>query len=191
MEMPKPADVHKKLGRLVGEWSGEETLHPSPWDPAGGTARATVTNRWIVDGFAVVQEYEQRRGGKVTFRGHGVFWYDPAAQEYVMHWWDSMGGVGGAYRGQIEGERLTLGAPMPQGGHARTSWTQTGPNTHTFLMEVSQDGKTWHPSMEGRYKRGGAKKSAPAKRAAKKSRSKRAAKKRVAKAKAAKKRKSR
>jgi hypothetical protein len=167
MDMPKPGEAHKKLEHLVGEWSGEETLHPSPWDPSGGTAKGSVTNRWIVDGFAVVQEYEQRRGDQVTFRGHGVFWYDPATQEYVMHWWDSMGGTGGAYRGQLEGETLVLGAPMPQGGHSRTSWTRTGPTSHTFLMEVSPDGKTWYPAMEGRYEKSPSKKAAAKKSAAK------------------------
>lgn len=153
MDMPKPGDPHKKLSALVGDWSGGETLHPSPWDPAGGSAIGSVSNRWIVDGFAVVQEYEQRRGGQVTFRGHGVFWYDPARDEYVMHWWDSMGGTGGEYRGRFEGDRLMLGAPMPQGGHSRTSWTLAGPDAHVFRMEVSPDGETWHPAMEGQYRK--------------------------------------
>ncbi|MDH4064340.1 MAG: DUF1579 domain-containing protein, partial [Acidobacteriota bacterium] len=128
-------------------------LHPSPWDPAGGSATATVTNRAVLDGFVVVQEYEQRRGGQVTFRGHGVIWFDPARAEYVMHWWDSMAGIGGEYRGHFEGDTLRLGAPMPQGGHSRTSWTLTGPDAHVFLMEVSPDGETWHPAMEGQYRK--------------------------------------
>jgi hypothetical protein len=202
MDMPKPGDAHKKLAALVGEWSGSETLHPSPWDPAGGTATATVTNRWIVDGFAVVQDYEQRKNGKVTFRGHGVFWVDPATQEYVMHWWDSMGGVGGAYRGSFDGDVLMLGAAMPQGGHSRTSWSIADGDAHTFLMEVSPDGQTWHPAMEGRYTKGGAPKAAkkapsakrapakPVKKSAKKPVKKAAAKasKKATKAKKAKKR---
>jgi hypothetical protein len=154
MEMPKPGDAHEKLGALVGEWAGEETLHPSPWDPVGGGAQAQVTNRWVADGFAVVQEYEQRRNGRVTFRGHGVFWFDPGRGEYVMHWWDSMGGTAGEYRGRFDGDVLMLSAPMPQGGHSRTSWTLTGPDAHTFLMEVSPDGEVWQPAMEGRYRRG-------------------------------------
>ena len=37
MDMPKPGDAHKKLETLVGEWQGDETLHPAPWD-AGGAA---------------------------------------------------------------------------------------------------------------------------------------------------------
>ena len=182
MDMPKPGDAHKKLEVLIGDWSGRETLHPSPWDPAGGTASATVTNRWIADGFAVVQDYQQRRGGKVTFSGHGVFWFDPAKQEYVMHWWDSMGGTGGEYRGQFTGGLLMLGAPMPQGGQSRTTWNITGPGSHTFLMEVSQDGENWMPAMEGRYGRRAAKKTSAMKKrtALKKAAPKKAALKKVA-----------
>lgn len=164
MDMPKPGVAHKKLGSLVGEWSGRERLHPSPWDPAGGTASATVVNRWVADGFAVVQDYEQRRNGKVTFRGHGVFSFDPRTQQYVMHWWDSMGG-GGEYRGTFDGDVLTLGAPMPQGGHSRTSWAISGADGHTFLMEISPDGQNWQPSMEGKYRKGAGKKAAPKKAA--------------------------
>jgi len=153
MDMPKPGDPHKKLSALVGEWTGDEKLHPSPWDPSGGGARAQVTNRWIADGFAVLQEYEQSRDGQVTFRGHGVFWFDPRTEEYVMHWWDSMGGTAGEYRGRFDGDRLVLGAAMPQGGHSRTSWLLTGPDAHDFLMEVSPDGEAWMPAMEGQYQR--------------------------------------
>jgi hypothetical protein len=173
MDMPKPGDAHKKLAPLVGEWTGDETLHPSPWDPSGGGARAQVTNRWIADGFAVLQEYEQSRDGQVTFRGHGVFWFDPRTEEYVMHWWDSMGGTAGEYRGRFDGDRLVLAAPMPQGGHSRTSWLLTGPDAHDFLMEVSPDGEAWMPAMEGQYQR---RQAAPARRRVTKAATKKAAK---------------
>ena len=153
MHMPKPSDKHSRLSPLVGEWSGSETLHPAPWDPAGGTAAARVVNRHILDGFGVVQEYEQSRDGTVTFRGHGVFWYDEQAQEYVMTWWDSMGGRGTHYRGQFDGDRLVLGAPMPQGGHSRAIFDVGTPGQYGFLMEVSTDGASWSPAMEGTYAR--------------------------------------
>jgi hypothetical protein len=156
MDMPKPGDAHKKLAALVGEWTGDETLHPSPWDPAGGGAQARVTNRWVADGFAVVQEYEQLRNGKVTFRGPGVLWFDPQRDEYVMHWWDSMGGTAGEYRGRFDGDVMALRSPMPQGGHGRASWTMSADDAHTFLMEVSSDGESWQPAMEGRYRRAAA-----------------------------------
>jgi hypothetical protein len=199
MEFPKPGDAHKKLAALIGEWSGPEALSPSPWDPVGGTALGTVRNVWIADGFGVAQTYEQQRDGKVTFLGHGVFSYDPSTAEYAMRWWDSMGGNGAEYRGTFDGNTLVLGAPMPQGGHARTSWEITGPGSHTFLMQISQDGVNWVTSMEGRYTKGGARKAAPKKAAAKKPAAKKAARKaaaprrstKPARAKAAKKKKKR
>jgi len=156
--MPKPGDAHKKLAALIGDWSGGETLHPSPWDPSGGSASARVVNRWVVDGFAVVQEYEQRRGGKVAFRGHGVFWFDAVKDQYVMHWWDSMGGAGGEYRGGFDGGVLTLGAAMPQGGQARTSFDLSQPGAYAFAMEVSPDGMRWQPAMTGKCRARPAKK---------------------------------
>jgi hypothetical protein len=170
MEMPKPSDAHKKLGAFIGEWSGPETMYPAPWDPVGGKAMAKVVNRWILDGFAVVQEYEQRRDGKVNFRGHGVIWFDPSKQEYVMNWWDSMGGSGGQYRGVFNGTTLNLAAPMPQGGQSRTSWDFSTPGAYSFNMEISGDGQTWKPAMAGSYKKAAAKKRAKPMKRAKKSR---------------------
>lgn len=165
MDMPKPGDAHKKLGAFVGEWTGPETMYPAPWDPVGGKATAKVVNRWILDGFAVVQEYEQRRAGKVNFRGHGVIWFDAAKQEYVMNWWDTMGG-GGQYRGAFEGAQLRLSSPMPQGGHSRTSWDFGSPGAYSFNMEISGDGQTWQPAMLGHYKKAVAKKATAAKQQA-------------------------
>ena len=78
MDMPRPGEAHKKLSRLIGEWSGGETMHPAPWDPVGGPATARIVNRPILDGFAVVQEYQQIRNGVPNFSGHGVWWYDEA-----------------------------------------------------------------------------------------------------------------
>lgn len=156
MEMPKPGEVHKKLQRLIGEWSGAEAMHPAPWDPTGGPATGRVVNRSIVDGFAVVQEYEQRRKGALNFSGHGVFWYDAAKQQYVMTWWDSMAGTAGEFRGNFNGDVLELQSPMPQGGHSRASFDLGTPGQYTFLMTVSGDGQNWQPAMEGRYTRAAA-----------------------------------
>lgn len=154
MDMPKPGDAHKKLQAMIGQWSGTETMHPNFWDPSGGSAAATITNRWVLDGFAVVQEYEQRRKGVPNFSGHGVIWFDPARAEYVMTWWDSMMGTSSEFRGQFEDDVLTLRSPMPQGGHSRVAFDMRNPASYAFLMEVSEDGVAWQPAMEGRYRRG-------------------------------------
>jgi len=75
-EMPKPTSQHQKLEMLVGRWRGTETMHPSPWDPEGGTATGRNDIRLTLNGFALITEYEQERGGVITFQGHGVMTYD-------------------------------------------------------------------------------------------------------------------
>lgn len=94
MNMPQPAEGHRKLARLAGRWKGEERVHPSPWDPTGGPATGFVENRLALSDFVVIQDYRQERNGAVSFTGHGVFAYNPASNLYTMHWWDNMGVAG-------------------------------------------------------------------------------------------------
>lgn len=150
MEMPKPTDAHRKLEKLVGRWNGEERIHPSPFDPKGGTASARLDNRLALDGFAVVQDYEQERNGKVNFRGHCVFRWEASQQCYEMHWFDSTGMVPSVFRGNFDGDVLTVTSKNPQ-GHSRAIFDFSKKGHYTFRMDVSQDGQQWFPFMEGQY----------------------------------------
>lgn len=152
METPSPTTAHDRLRIFLGRWKGAETLSPAPWDPEGGTAVGTAENRLVLDGFAVVQEYEQSREGKPGFRGHGVLAFDSAAGDYVMHWFSSMGTPPMVYRGKFEGEVLRLGSAFA-GGISRCSWDFGAAGRYRFSLEFSPDGKTWHPMMEGTYVR--------------------------------------
>jgi hypothetical protein len=154
MEMPRPTAEHRVLERLAGEWIGTETLHPSPFDPGGGTAVGRVVNRPSLDGFALVQDYEQERGGRVTFRGHGVFRYDVEAREYVLHWFDSTGMRPDTFRGGFHEDTLTLTTQGPM-GHIRASWNLRDADAIVYRMHVSGDGTSWEPFMEGTYTRAG------------------------------------
>ena len=73
MEMPKPGPGHRVLESFAGDWQGEETMHPSHWDPAGGVAQATTTSRVICDGFYVAGDYEARKGSGID-RG-SISWH--------------------------------------------------------------------------------------------------------------------
>lgn len=152
MDMPKPSPQQKKLERLAGDWDGDEKVYPTPWDPAGGPARGRVKNVMAVDGFALVQEYEQERGGAVNFRGHAILHHDAAASEYVLVWIDNSGMGLSTYRGTFEGDVLTMSSKQPM-GQARATWTIEGKDTYRYLMEVSPDGAAWHPFLEGTYRR--------------------------------------
>jgi hypothetical protein len=67
--MPRPGEAHQKLHALVGSWTGEEQIQPSPWYPADGQ----VDNRLIPGRFAVVHVYTQRRNDQVNLQGQGAF----------------------------------------------------------------------------------------------------------------------
>jgi len=154
MEMPRVTDAHRKLEKLVGNWLGDEKISPSPFDPNGGPAVGHVQNRLALDGFAVIQDYEQQRDGKTSFRGHGVFCYDFRQQKYHMYWFDSMGMGPNDYCGTFEGDVLTLNYTSQAGmGHGRAIFDLRENGMYKFRLEVSPDAKTWHTFLEGKYTR--------------------------------------
>lgn len=152
MTMPQLTDAHRKLEKITGTWLGQETIHPSPMDPQGGPAIGRVSNRMALDGFAVVQDYEQERGGRVPFRGHGVFRYDAHSQQYVLHWFDSLGFPPGEFRGTFDGDVMILTMYAPQGS-SRATFDFRQPAAYQFTMEVSPDGQQWFPFLGGTYQR--------------------------------------
>ncbi len=157
-KMPKPSKFHKKLATLIGDWSGDEIMHPSPWDPKGGKSKGRYKNYAIAGGFGVAQEYEQKAGGKVQFSGHGVFGYDTQENCYLWHWSDSMGGVPGtATKGQWTGNKIVWQNQSPM-GHARYTHTFLRGGKCAFTIEVSQDGTQWSMMMEGLYTKKAARK---------------------------------
>jgi len=151
MEMPKPTKFHQKLEALVGEWSGDEVMHASPMNPQECRTFGRYTSRWVTDGFAVVQEYEQFTGDVVTFRGHGVFTYDTNEDCYLWYWFDSMGNVPcTATKGQWNGDTIVWQNQSPM-GHARYTHRFRKDGRCEFSIECSQDGKQWMPMMQGNY----------------------------------------
>ena len=150
MEMPKPGPEHEKLRAFEGSWVGEETIHPSPWDPEGGPATARWTNRIDLDGFFAVTDYVQKRGGQVSYRGHGVFGHDAEPAVTRMTWFDNMGIMHPA-EGRWEADTLTLSNVSPM-GHARYTF-KFSKDSFTMKIENSQDGKAWSPFIEGTYRK--------------------------------------
>ena len=148
MHMPQPGPEHEILERFCGHWGGEETMFPSPWSPEQRTVNGDIRAR-MLDGYFAVSEYEQTDGEKVSFRGHGVYSWDPKKERYLMYWFDSMGGAGGVAEGTLEGNQLTFENTSPMGQHRYRYTFEDG--LTVFEMSVSQDGKDWQKMMEGRY----------------------------------------
>lgn len=152
MEMPKPTVAHQKLERIAGNWTGEEKMLPSPWDPKGGTATAKITSQLALSGFVVTGDYQQIREGTCTFEGHSVWMYDPAQSAFLLYWWDSMGQLPNIFKGNFDGDTLTMTCVDHQ-GHSRLTWTYTSTTSMRSKMEMSQDGQRWMTLFEGSYTR--------------------------------------
>ncbi|MBL8728032.1 MAG: DUF1579 family protein [Planctomycetes bacterium] len=150
--MPKPSADHDRLGLLCGDWRGTETMHPSPWDPRGGTAEGHTRSRRALAGVAVLSDYQQRRGGVRTFEDHGVYTWDPAAREVVLHWFDGMGQGREQFRGTWHGDQLVPTSHNPQ-GRMRLRCDCARPGVLVSGMETSMDGRTWSKLFDGTYHR--------------------------------------
>jgi hypothetical protein len=150
MQVPEATGRHQQLHRLVGTWAGEEHIHPSPWDPSGATAFARLRNAPALDGLAVVQEYDQERGGSVAFRGLGIFRWDAAAGEHALYWLDTLSPHPREFRGGFEGDVLTMVSREAR-GQARATWNFTAPDRYAYRLDASPDGETWHPYIEATY----------------------------------------
>lgn len=148
-EMPAPGPQHENLAKLSGTWSGAETMHPAPWSPEAQERTGHIEAR-VLDGFFVISDYVQKAGDEVTFRGHGVYSWDPQQQHYVMYWFDSMGGAGGIATGQMEDNVLTFSSTSPM-GHHRYRYT-FGDDETRFEMAMSQDGESWQQLMDATYR---------------------------------------
>lgn len=150
MDMPRPNEHHERLTRLAGRWTGTETMHPSQWDPKGGSATGRNDMRIALDGFALITDYEQERDGSITFRGHGITTWDAHAGEYVLHWFDSIGSPAEVFRGRFDGDVLTVGheGPMP----ARLVYDLSQPGILRSRMDMKHDGE-WKTLFECDYVR--------------------------------------
>ena len=152
--MMKPTDQHRKLEKFSGTWIGEETIYPSPWDTKGGKAKSRQTGKVDLDGFFAIVDYQQERDGKTSYRGHGVYGYDGNRKQYAMFWFDSMGMIAPEPAwGQWEGDTLSFQSKSPM-GQGRYSYKFNSDGSVDFKIENSQDGKSWKPFLDAKYRRG-------------------------------------
>ena len=106
-----------------------------------------------LDGFFLVSDYEQRRDGKISFLGHGVYGFDPLTGQYTMHWFDTMGNdPGGPARGPWQGDELVYYNENPM-GRGRFAYTFIDEGRYRFEMAMSSDGDDWQPLMDAIYTR--------------------------------------
>ena len=152
MEMPKLVAEHARLLEFTGEWQGEEQVAASPWGPAG-PALGQMSFRSDLNGFALIQDYVQHKGTRISFRGHGVFLVEPQSHEILWYWFDSLGfPPGDPARGTFDGQVLTLNRLTERGASRYTYEISADVCSFSIENKLPHD-QQFKPLVQGRYLR--------------------------------------
>jgi hypothetical protein len=141
------------LERLAGTWRTTETLHPSPWNPVGGTAEATLVARLAMGGKALVMEYRREgyEGLGVMLMGYELWWFDAFEPPGPAKGRGGLGSSDEPRPGSL-GDRLVLEREGPL-GRARYTYEFRGDAELAFRIERSKDGKEWRSFLDAQYVR--------------------------------------
>lgn len=132
----KPGPEHKRLERMVGQWTYEGEAKASPLGPAGKIS-TSETCELFDGGFAVVCRAKgtSPRGAGTSL---GVMSYDPAQKTYTYYSVSSMG-ENMFVRGHLKGNVWTFEDTAQIEGKTmkfRATVTEDSPTASTFKLEA-------------------------------------------------------
>ena len=87
MALGEPGEHHRHLDAMIGEWSGEFTMHMPGMPPM--TSRGTVSREWVLGG-RYIHETIEATSEMGTFTGIGYIGYNNLDGQYEIIWMDSM-----------------------------------------------------------------------------------------------------
>jgi hypothetical protein len=147
-----PLAEHARLSAFAGEWDGEEMVFPSRWTE-GGPATSRVVARMDLNGFYLIQDTVQMRGGKQVFATHGLFTWDREDRTYKLFWYDSLGYTPPSpASGGWVGKTLTLVRGSLR-GNARHVYDIIDDNSYALKIQFSPDAEGWADVLTGVYRR--------------------------------------
>jgi Protein of unknown function (DUF1579) len=88
-KMATPAEGHKRLEPVVGDFSTKVTMWETPGQ-AGQTSAGSAKNEWVLGGRFVRETFHGEYMG-MPFDGVGFTGYDNYKKKYIGSWVDSMG----------------------------------------------------------------------------------------------------
>lgn len=126
----------------MGTWAGTEKIESSAWGPAG-IATGIVSARLDLGGRALIQDYTQRKNGKVSHVVHTVITIGSYENQLRMYWFDESGVPPRPAPGFWIGGRLFFLRTAAR-GQVRHVYVLTSDHSYTYRMESSiDDGQTW------------------------------------------------
>ena len=100
------AEEHKILHDMEGSWKAEVMFWVQPGTPPQ-TSFADSTNRTILDGRFLVEEYKGSFEGK-PFEGMGITGFDTILEKFTHYWIDNMGTGSIVSEGSYDAEEKTI-----------------------------------------------------------------------------------
>jgi hypothetical protein len=151
---PNAPEALCRFAFLIGRWRCEAKLRSANGELQ--TFQATWLGRFILDGYAIADEYRMTGFcGELIVLGMNFRTYDAAKQIWNIKWLNALAGtwvdlgpedLGGV---QFDGQSVTYAFKEPVAAHAYTRATYTDiSKTHfTWRGEKSKDGETWSEFM--------------------------------------------
>jgi hypothetical protein len=139
---------------LIGRWRCDAKVKSADGD--WQTFQATWRGRFILDGYAIADEYRMTgASGELIVLGLNLRTYDPAKQIWNIKWLNALAGtwvdlgpeeLGGV---RFDGQSVIYTFKEPVAAHTFTRATYTNiSRTHfTWNAEKSDDGKAWSEFM--------------------------------------------
>jgi hypothetical protein len=151
---PSAPAALSRFAFLVGRWRCEAKVRLA--DGEWQTWHATWLGRFILDGYAIADEYRMAgSSGELIVLGMNLRAYDAAKQIWNIKWLNALAGtwldlgpeeLGGV---RFDGQSIIYAFQEPVAAHAYTRATYTNiSKTHfTWRGEKSDDGKAWSEFM--------------------------------------------
>ena len=139
-EMPKPAPEMAQLAMFEGNRTCQGKIHATAMSPAA-TMTGTVMARRDLGGFFLTIEATGRSAGMPPFEGRGYETWDPASKQFVMFWFDNMGGFARSTSPGVKDNVMVYDGEAQMGGmtmKSRDTFTKhaDGSFTHAWASEI-------------------------------------------------------
>jgi hypothetical protein len=151
---PNAPAALSRFAFLIGDWRCEAKFKAA--DGEWQTFQATWRGRFILDGYAIADEYRMTdSSGELIVLGMNFRAYDAVRNVWNMKWLNALTGtwtdlgpeeLGGA---RYDGPSIIYLFKEPMAGHAytRATYANTSKTHFTWRGEKSDDGKAWSEFM--------------------------------------------